>query len=313
MTRRVMVANRSNAQILKAIADHGDGNRIKLLAQGDSWFAFPLPAVGGPRNLIDAISTTKKTVAIDISISGDTAENMAQGDRLAQFSRILNGAIGHKPIEVAAILLSAGGNDLIDRMADLVGTVARRVRRKAGAGLTEEQSRQIHEETMALLGRGSAVQIYEDVIHHITQLIAVRKGGPNASLPVVLHGYCHVTPRDSPAISLPMKVGPWIWKRLTPLGYTQSQQQSIAKAVIDEFNRRLGQLRNTAERVHVLDFRNLQEAGKLPVADPKELGPTTFWHDEIHLNCAGWECIAANAFNPLMDQLLSAIKLPQEA
>ncbi|HXZ49800.1 MAG TPA: hypothetical protein VEG27_12295, partial [Usitatibacter sp.] len=68
MARRVMAVGRSNAAILELIAEHGYGHRAKLLAQGDSWFAFPLPLAGGSRNLVDALSTRRRSVAIDLSV-----------------------------------------------------------------------------------------------------------------------------------------------------------------------------------------------------------------------------------------------------
>jgi hypothetical protein len=100
-------------------------------------------------------------------------------------------------------------------------------------------------------------------------------------------------------------VGPWIWKRLTPLGYTQAEQQEIARCVIDTFNARLALLRDEARAIHVLDLRPLQDpGGPLPVADPAWLEPTPYWHDEIHLNSAGWECVASRLYDPLLDALL---------
>ncbi len=306
MTRRVMVASYSNRRILEVIATHDYDDRVKLLALGDSWFAFPLPLVGGSRNLVDAISTAKKTVAIDISMVGDTAENMAQGDRFAQLRAILAGGDGEDPIEVEAILLSAGGNDLIDRIGDLVGLVTREVKRAAaGRAAAPETQREAFASVLRAVTQEGAAQIYDDVLAHVRKLIAARDGGPSRASPVILHGYCHVTPRDAPAIDFPIKVGPWIWKKLTPLGYTQPQQQQIAAAVIDEFNRRLAALHDEAHGVFVLDLRPLQApGGPLPVADPESLEPTTFWHDEIHLNSAGWDCVASNRFDPLLDRLL---------
>lgn len=306
MTRRVMVASYSNRRILEVIATHGYDDRVKLLALGDSWFAFPLPLAGGSRNLVDAISTARKTVAIDLSIAGDTAENMAQGERFAQYRAILAGGDGEEPIEVAAILLSAGGNDLIDRIAELVGLVTRRVKRAAAgrAGAPEIQ-REAFASVLRAVTQEDAAQIYDDVLAHVRRLIAARDGGPSRASPVILHGYCHVTPRDAPAIDFPIKVGPWIWKKLTPLGYTQPQQQQIAAAVIDEFNKRLEGVRDEAHGVFVLDLRPLQApGGPLPVADPEWREPTPFWHDEIHLNSAGWDCVASNRFDPLLDRLL---------
>ena len=294
--KHVMVAGYPNGRILAEIRDRGLDRRTRVLAQGDSWFAFPLPVIGGPRNLVEAIDTRAATVAIDLSIVGDTVENMAQGERFAQLRSILAGG-GEEPIAVAAILLSAGGNDLIDRIADLVGNVTRGTR-----GAAREQA---HRRVLLELTSGAATAIYDDVIAHLATLIAAREGGPSSAAPVILHGYAHVTPRDAPALRFPIKVGPWIWKRLSPLGYTQPQQQEIAARVIDEFNRRLAALHDEAKGVHVLDLRPLQApGGPLPVADPGWLEPTTYWHDEIHLNAAGWECVAEALFDPLLDRLV---------
>lgn len=295
--KHVMVSGYSNGRILGELRDRGLDGRTRILAQGDSWFAFPLPVIGAPRNLVEAIATRKPTVAIDLAIVGDTAENMAQGDRFAQFHAILAGGGGEDPIPVAAILLSAGGNDLIDRIADLVGTVTRGLKRTA----REEAHRRVLQEVTS----GAATPIYEDVIAHLRTLLAEREGGPSARAPVILHGYAHVTPRDAPALRFPIKVGPWIWKRLAPLGYTQPEQQEIAARVIDEFNRRLAGLRDEANGVHVLDFRALQApGGPLPVADPAWLEPTAYWHDEIHLNADGWSCVASRTYDGLLDSLL---------
>jgi hypothetical protein len=308
MTRRVASIFRSNAAILGALEDHGYGRRARLLAQGDSWFAFPLPLLAGTRNVIDAISTRKRTVAIDLSAIGDTAENMAQGDRHAQMRTILAGGDGEDPIRVAVILLSAGGNDLIDRIGDLVGTVTRAVKRETRAprapAATARVLAEAHRQVLAALESRAASDIYDDVIAHLRTLIDARDGGPSAKAPVVLHGYCHVTPRDAPAIDFPIRIGPWIWKKLAPLGYSQAQQQEIARNVIDEFNRRLAQLRDDARGIHVLDVRPLQDDGTLPMAQPADLEPTRWWHDEIHLNSAGWELVARRLFDPLLDELL---------
>jgi hypothetical protein len=305
MTRRVVVSGESNGRILAKIAEHGYGDRVKLLAQGDSWFAFPFPLLGGSRNLIDAIATRKKTVAIDLSAFGDTAEQMAQGRRFAQYRAILAGDRDEAPIPVAAILLSAGGNDLIERIGDLVGLVTRQVKREAAAGVAPARvQRRAHTRVLAALKEESAGQIFDDVVAHLRTLIDARDAGPSRKAPVILHGYCHVTPRDAPAMSFPIKVGPWIWKKLTPLGYTQRQQQEIALTVIDELNKRLGMLRNERRGIHILDLRTLQAEGALPVASPGDLAPTTYWHDEIHLNSAGWDLAAARLFDPLLDRLL---------
>ncbi len=299
MTRRVASILRSNAAILEAIADHGYGRHVKLLAQGDSWFAFPLPLFAGTRNLIDAISTRKRTVAIDLSSIGDTAENMAKGERHAQMRAILAGG-GEEAIPVAAVLISAGGNDLVDRIGELVGTITRAVQRatRAERAPAARVLAEAHRQVMAALAAGAAGDIYDDVIAYLRTLIEAREGGPSAKAPVVLHGYCHLTPRDAPALEFPIRFGPWIWKKLTPS--TPAQQQAIARNVIDEFNRRLG-LRDAATCSTCVPCRTTARCS----VSLRDLEPTSWWHDEIHLGSAGWELVARRLFDPLLDELLA--------
>ena len=317
IARRIAALGRSNAAILRSLDAEGAGRDAKLLAIGDSWFAFPLPLFGGARNLIDAIAPKRRSTAIDLSLVGDTAANMASGERYDQLRAILAGGRDEPPIPVAALLVSAGGNDLVDRIGDLVGTVTRAAASElAGRATSVEAQREAHRRVLEALAGRDAQRIFEAVIADVARLVAARDGGPNAAVPAILHGYCHVTPRDAPALRFPFRIGPWIWKVLEPLGYTQAQQQEIARRVIDEHNRRLAVLADTTRHVYVLDLRTLQDdrpAGlgaapqrdsRLPVAEPSSLEPTPWWHDEIHLNTAGWELVARRLFDPLLDTLL---------
>jgi hypothetical protein len=317
IVRRIAALGRSNAAVLRSIDAEGAGGDAKLLAIGDSWFAFPLPLFGGSRNLVDAIAPRRPSVAIDLSLVGDTAANMASGERYGQLRAILAGGRGEAPIPVAAVLISAGGNDLVDRIGDLVDTVTRTARSElAGRATPIEAQREAHRRVLEALAGRDAQRIHEAVIADVGRLAAARDGGPNAAVPAILHGYCHVTPRDAPALRFPFRIGPWIWKVLEPLGYTQAQQQEIARRVIDEHNRRLAALADATQHVHLLDLRTLQDEGSartgaapqrggtLPVADPASLAPTPWWHDEIHLNTSGWELAARRLFDPLLDALL---------
>jgi hypothetical protein len=296
MARRVMVNTFSNARILQTLEDRGLDDRIKILAQGDSWFGFPLPIFGGDRNLIDAISTTRKSVVMDLSVPGDTAENMAKGERFAQLSRILRGGDGEAPIAVAAILLSAGGNDLIDHFSALISVRMR--------GTPEANGQPGSTEWLEWCLQGGEV-IYDHVMSDLGILVAARDGGPSRTAPVILHGYCHLTPRNAPATRFPIQFGPWIWKALLKAGVMDPDvQRQIANRVMNAFNDRLEAIADPPNGVHVLDFRPLNIDGTIPPAAVTDLEPTDIWHDEIHLNSAGWDRVALKKYNPLLDSLL---------
>lgn len=83
---------------------------LHILAEGDSWFHMGgFKGIGAGRNLLDFISFgNKKAVIADVGMSGDILVHMNTSIK----SGSLKDALKHKKWDL--ILLSAGGNDLID-------------------------------------------------------------------------------------------------------------------------------------------------------------------------------------------------------
>src|ERR1039457_3815405 len=83
-----------------------------ILAEGDSWFHFGFtPAIGQPRNLLDPLEFNKSTVIASVALSGDTIQHISQPSA----NPSLLEAMGYRKWNL--ILVSAGGNDLIDALS----------------------------------------------------------------------------------------------------------------------------------------------------------------------------------------------------
>ncbi|HEY0664306.1 MAG TPA: hypothetical protein VGD18_06840, partial [Thiobacillaceae bacterium] len=98
----------------------------RLLAEGDSWFTVgAIPS----SNLLYELRLKKPTVVLNLGYPGDTIASVAQLSGNAEFARRL--AHPNWASKWDAILLSGGGNDLIDRAGDLIRARPRGAGRKA--------------------------------------------------------------------------------------------------------------------------------------------------------------------------------------
>src|SRR5262245_290094 len=94
-------ANRRRLAAYQAKID-GGWKGLKLLAEGDSWFLYPILL----RDILDNLS--EHYAVYSMAAAGDTLENMVRG--LAHFEELIE---KHK---FEAFLLSAGGNDIAGDM-----------------------------------------------------------------------------------------------------------------------------------------------------------------------------------------------------
>ena len=92
--------------------------RVNIIAEGDSWFAYPSEwfIYGEPSNLIEYISKYTKTKAnfLSLASNGDEAVAMLSGDQKHTLIKLLRKYATKKRLEPIDILLfSGGGNDLV--------------------------------------------------------------------------------------------------------------------------------------------------------------------------------------------------------
>lgn len=86
-------------------------NPIRILAEGDSWFAYPrrFLLIGKDANIIDHLAREDNLLILNTASSGDEIVDMVSGEQ--KFSLLKR--LGHNNFDL--VLLSGGGNDIVGR------------------------------------------------------------------------------------------------------------------------------------------------------------------------------------------------------
>lgn len=250
-----------------------------LIAEGDSWFT--LGAVPSS-NLLNDLRMPRWTQVFSVAEPGDTLKNMSDIARNPGFERY----VAQRNFNYAfhGLLLSAGGNDLIDAAASLISA-------QPLDGLPAGDPRSyIHAQALA--------QLLNGIVAGVARVHAVwnSQHSKSAGNPIFLHTYDYATPRDAPALFLGAArlSGPWIYPVFAGSGLPIALQQRIADTLFDALAETLLSLdevsgsKNALSHVHVVDTRNT-----LVRANPAEVGNSNDWLNEIHPNAGGYRKIAA--------------------
>lgn len=279
-----MAYNRNNVDIVDYLGFKNQGggglagNPIydkRVLAEGDSWFH-----IGGitkaERNLIDAVNFKHKhTLLLNMAKSGDTMANMSQRLNNQFLYQLM------KDHKWDFILLSAGGNDLID-------------------ALIEKGNYEFNSETLSIIKSNSDGSSFKDfinygdldlfrksILNNFKEFQAIKDATINKSTPVIIHTYDFPTPRNAPATVFYVNTGPWLYKALT---YKRVDKRFWVE-IADEIFTAL------ADTIISLDGKNnfnvAKTAGSLERAWPETEGNDHDWLNEIHPNSKGITKIAS--------------------
>jgi hypothetical protein len=249
--------------------NRGD-RRPVLVAEGDSWFQFPV-------FIEETITHLGSDYLIScLSAAGDTARNMVfgpAGPRRREYMRELN----LRADRVRAFLLSAAGNDIIgeDEEAGDGTPVLRKILRNPRNGATDPDA----------YIDAAELQRRIDFLRKAYRSVAatIRHDPRFGSLPILVHGY------DVP---FPYPWGPddrrdprwaardrWLGSAFAPAGIEGEIRRKILARLIDRLYGMLGEVAAEFPHVHVVDCR-----GVLPRLQD--------WADEIHATSAGYQLVA---------------------
>lgn len=241
----------------------GPQAQIVLVAEGDSWFDYPLNDV--LRILEDHYGYDVESV----SHKGDRVEEMAYADgQLEAFTRRIEKLLRRGTIP-RAILLSGGGNDVAgNEFGFLVNHAASSI-----AGLNASVLEGIVDERVKTA--------YVTIISRVTRVCEERVGQP---LPIIVHGYDYPVPDGRGFLGgwwfLP---GPWLEPGFREKGFAQLNDRiRLAKELMDRFNTMLGEVSALPgfEHVHYIDLR-----GTLSVDQNYQ----NDWANELHPTAEGFE------------------------
>lgn len=265
-----------------------------VLAEGDSWFHFGYtPAIGQARNLLDAIRFKKSTVVANIARTGDTIKHIAD----LKSNPALQQALGYRKWDL--ILLSAGGNDLIDA---LTGDY-----RIAGQPIEILNRSVSSTDFMAYVNSGSLAQLLAhiaDYYRYVSGLRATLGQGRNRTTPIVAHCYDYITARNAPARFFGLTLGPWAYRAFTDPKYQvpDTLWQDISDYVFRQLADSLLALQNSIPDLLVVDTLDT-----LQRARPGSKGDSRDWANEIHPNADGYAKLARRKLSLPINTLLDRV------
>ncbi|MCK7493670.1 MAG: hypothetical protein MZW92_21810 [Comamonadaceae bacterium] len=241
----------------------GPGSAGVLVAEGDSWFDYPLNDI--LRLLEDHHGYDVESVAH----KGDRVEDMAYGSgQFEEFARRLEKLLRQNVVP-KAILLSGGGNDIAgEEFGMLINHALSPV-----AGLNEQVLSGVIDERIKFA--------YVTILSAITRICEQRLNGP---IKILTHGYDYPVPDGRGFLGgwwiLP---GPWLEPGFRQKGYDNlAVRVALAKRLIDRFNDMLKAIVALPEFAHVkhIDLRNTLSTGSNYKRD---------WANEMHPTFAGFK------------------------
>jgi hypothetical protein len=265
--------------------------KYRLLAEGDSWFSM-----GGMTNsnLLQEMRLSDTAIIANCAYPGDTTHGMEKG----KISRIISDRRFRDALksgyEWHAILLSAGGNDLIDAA---LGQGENEGYERYGHIILPRKMRPSEkmEDAADYCNSDGVARLVEDVLDDYRALVRLRDATGNEDVPMICHTYDWATPRNSPARVLLLTLGPWLYPVMTrkDVKIPEEDWLSVAKYLIASLG--LGILSLADE---LKNFFPVKTWGILNPASTKEVGSTSHWLNEIHPTAKGYRKIAREAYGP---------------
>jgi hypothetical protein len=236
--------------------------RLVMISEGDSWFSYPLNA-----NIADYIEMMSDFSMLRLEHNGDEARDIlgAGSGQLKKLKYYL------KSYPVEAVLMSAGGNDLV------AGELKRILNARA-AGATWQSAVKL----------ATLTTVLDDIVASYQRLLDARDALRPGCV-VFAHSYCYFEPTGRKATG-PFGLGssgPWMRPVLTARGIDPKVEgPQVARYLVDELHARLQALAASRSRFVVVDTRRA-----LPVDD-------VHWADEIHPSGTGFRRLANDFWRP---------------
>lgn len=253
---------------------------LKLLAEGDSWFSMnAIPAA----NLLEQLRFEKDNIIVNCAKPGDTIRNMVKMRNDNAFQLEVESGIKWN-----AILLSGGGNDVIDDAKWIIPASA--TKQAAGKAAEDYCDTTQLKKTLDL------------VIDGYEKLLSLRDGAKSTckDAPVLIHTYDYATPTNAPAkfFDVVGLRGPWLQPAMLTAQIPQSEWNKVSDFILGSLAARLLKLHKKSRNVTVVNTLGTLTRAKLGAT-----GNSNDWSNEIHPNRGGYAKIAAK-ISPVLATLL---------
>ncbi|TXC67280.1 hypothetical protein FSC37_21025 [Piscinibacter aquaticus] len=263
------------------LAPNLGGYGMRFLAEGDSWFTVGALNPLKNANLLFEMRFEQTAVAINCATPGDTLRRMAALRSDPEFVDLL---AGRRRRAWDGILMSCGGNDLIDALGVRgagVPLALRLLREAAEWGPVAEGAARY----LSDAGWQTFCTYFEA---NLDAIVALRDRGPSKGAPIFLHGYAVPMPRPAPA---GMGLGPWLLPAVQAYGIPVDDYEAVAELLIGRLAKLLSDCAADAARFPNLHFFDTTLIPVEPAA-PGSSGESGDWINEIHLNRSGCRKLA---------------------
>ena len=245
-----------------------------LIAEGDSWFDYPL------HDVLDMLEDAHGYDVASVAHKGDRVEDMAFAPgQLLDFSRRLEKLLQRGTVP-RAILLSGGGNDIAGTE---FGVLLNHAASPIG-GLNDDV-------VTGVIDKRAKIA-YTTVISAISAIAQQHLGYP---LPILIHGYDFPVPDGRGFFggvwALP---GPWLEPGFREKGFDDlPRNTAIMETIINRFNDMVQSVAGLFGHVHYVDLRRT-------LANDAQY--KRYWANELHPTKAGFKLVAAK-FAAVLDAL----------
>jgi GDSL-like Lipase/Acylhydrolase len=242
------------------------------LAEGDSWFS--LSDLLSPSFLYrfgNHVPLRHSTLIVNCSYPGDTLANMVEWSKNPDFPRLL--AKQNFGWEWDGVLLSAGGNDLINAAL-------------SPAGILRERANPASFQDFIV---DDAITMLENHLREYFRYFAGLRDTSaitaNRTIPIFYHTYGYPTARNAPA----SVAGPWLYRAYMQKHIPGQYWDALTHTLM---NRLAKILRGFSELGSNLQLVDTLENVELKPAIENSTGSSGDWLNEIHLNNAGKDKVA---------------------
>ncbi len=249
----------------------------RYLAQGDSWFSLGAALFLSTTNLLLDMQLSRSTLIVDCARPGKLLSLMTNATTDPRFLELLSGSRTKWPWD--ALLISGGGNDLVAAAA--VGGSAdpalRLLLRPDEWGPQPDASRYLS---------AAGWKTFTDHMDEVFGLLLAQVDkAVHPDMPIVMHAYDYITPRNAPAGP---GLGPWLFKALILYGIPAIDWNALADLLIDRLAQVLLAFKtaNPARNICIVDTRGL-----LQRAAPGSTGRSGGWLNEIHPTAQGYQTL----------------------
>jgi len=272
-----MAANKKPVLIFPGEIDSADPAKnppdygYRLLAEGDSWFSFGSWRL---QSLPQHLRFGRDTMIVTLAEPGDTIVRMSDIAKNPALEMQLDKRFGYG---WHAILLSGGGNDVIDHADKIIPPSSRAQPDRANTA--DYCDMDALKRVLAAIAKG-----YATVVE-----MRDRQGvSPCINKPIVVHTYDLCTPRNSPARFAFLTLGPWLFPALAKAKIPAHRWNDVADLIMNALADKLLSLNNTLPHFHAVDTR-----GTLVRSAAGTTGSSNDWENEIHATKNGCKKIAA--------------------